>query len=799
MCPHALLRIELELKSASYAEVSSALDVFSSPKMPMDSLWVTYCKVCGGYLYRSTGLEVNIGNITQESVGEFMTLIRAETFSVTNFLTFETSLTPSSIANLAVKYVLPFTNNADAEFLKISRKKIPEKMKMTIFIVIVTYSFLLFLLLLDDYKDQVHIKGKHIQGAKRNKEYTSFIFGRLMASLKKKEINLASEYVMSKLDVYYATLRKFVQTKKLTFTVSKDEFLQHITTVDPVYDYVRMMYLLYNKLPIGKNTDTASLRKEFESILGAPPASLEKKYKDNSNIYASIYRPKETQHDTDQRVQFLQYTSGITNVDDLVRTWLGGGNALEIPLKLRLHVGGAKPPKKSVVPIKTPNLKDLYEGYLKESYDLYHEYVTKVANNVSNPDVMTAYSQKLKKLRTAESHLRMTRISTKLITNLNLSIGRIQRLNLSLNEVYDEDGRKHVWSIFVYDKGEHTKQDIVKDVDLRTSQYKDLRCSVCGILKSEVSTLDGAKVKDTLESKAAVAKLITFYSSRCPEGGLHAFDKESRCTKCGFSEAADASTRYKYFKKYAQTFEKDQALESATKLQVMKQQAERVKKVDYKYNHSFVITLADLYKVPTQTFERIGAFEQKDYNEVLSDKQKVDPVADETDFRNYALEAAIRSIFTNYNIIKYNVRVLSTPPYVQTIIADFPTEHIPQLPKLLPDISSEFRDLYPSVKLYYDADTRHLFLIESLAKMLVSILKAKYGDGDVSAKVAGLMKRFVDAEVNRIIETEKFTSKRNIMDLELADDFEEIVVNDKKFDPFSYDNIDYDGTNDTNS
>jgi hypothetical protein len=34
------------------------------------------------------------------------------------------------------------------------------------------------------------------------------------------------------------------------------------------------------------------------------------------------------------------------------------------------------------------------------------------------------------------------------------------------------------------------------------------------------------------------------------------------------------------------------------------------------------------------------------------------------------------------------------------------------------------------------------------------------------------------------------------MDLEVADDYEEVVINDKKFDPFSYENIDYDGAND---
>ena len=58
------------------------------------------------------------------------------------------------------------------------------------------------------------------------------------------------------------------------------------------------------------------------------------------------------------------------------------------------------------------------------------------------------------------------------------------------------------------------------------------------------------------------------------------------------------------------------------------------------------------------------------------------------------------------------------------------------------------------------------------------------------------MKKFVESEVKRIIDTEKFVSKRNVMDLEAVDDFEEVYVKDKKFDPFSYENIDYDGSND---
>lgn len=800
ICPHALERIKLELERASYAEVSNRLSKWASPKMARDSLWVTYCNICGGHMYISTGLEVNVGNITDDTLGEYMTLIRAETFSVTNYLTFDTSLTPSSIANLAVKYVLPFANNVDTDFIKIPRKKIPEAMKMKVYIVIVTYSFMIYILLHDSYKTQVHIKGKRIQGSKRAKEYTSFIFGRLVASLKAMEINLATEYIMSKFNMYYTTIKKFVQTNKVSFdqTDTKEHIVTHITTIDPVYDYARAIYMLYNKTKLGRNFDAKQVKAEFETIIGTNLTSLSNMLKNDENIYKKLYKPSQSKQDAEQKLQFINMSSDVSDPYQLVKTWLGGSS-------LRLVSGGKAETKKTKKELKIlddhdskdhQNRKDkldnLYIGYLKESYDLYHDYVTNVVHKLNTINGDDDFTARLNKVRKAESNLRLARASTKLITNLKLSGYRLTRSNdIPLNEVYDENGEKHVWSIYVFESGEYTKKELANNVELRTARHTDIRCSVCNILKSEVGNLDTSKIKQTLDQLALVDSLINFYSSRCPTGGIHDFKSSGVCSKCSYSDNLSQSERNAYYKKYINNFNDDQKGEQATKL-VITVEKQEVNKVEWKYNHGKIVEICKLLKIQPEAIERIGNFEQKVYSEVLSSKTEIEPIVDDNDFRPYAVEMAVRSIFVNYNMIKNNVRLLNSPLYIKELLDGFPTDIIPKLPKMLPDISSDFNNDYSYIKNNLSADDRYLYLIEALCSILLTIHSIKTSE----PKVDSLMKKFVESEVERLIETEKYSSKRNIMDLEVADDYEEVVINDKKFDPFSYENIDYDGAND---
>ncbi len=792
MCPHTLERYQLELRRAPYAELRAQLQVFASDKIVKDNIFITYCNVCGGSLYQTTAIEVNIGNVTDDNMSEYMTLVRAEAFNLCNSLTFTTMLNPGAIANLAVKFVMPFANNADADIMKAPRKKIPDAIKMKVFITIVTYAFLLYLLLLDDYKNQVSIKGKKVSGSSRAKDYTSFVFGKLMASLKNKEVVLTTEYVMTKFNTYYTMLKKFTYTNKVIYDISdsqgKDDLINHIINIDPVYNYARFIYLLTTKGSIRKNINAKEVKQEFEHILGSFN-DVVNNAKTQANIYKKLYLPKSSSEDSKKRTEFLNYTSGVKNANELIKTWLGGR-------RMKLYIGGKKEPERTQKVAIQYSMSNVYEGYLKEAYEVYHEYVTKIAHLLtinSNDKSIVDYSSKLQRIKKAEDHLRLSRVSTKLITNLKLSSGRIQRSHVDISEVYDEDGQKHNWTIYVYEGGaELNKKQIASNIELKVGTYKDIKCSTCGILKSQSSNLDNAKVSNSLHKKVAVDQLVNFYSFRCPEKGVHTF-ANSKCTKCGFTYSMGASDKNSYSAKYEKAFTRDQENETTTKLVIEQDQKDSTVKIKWTHNHNIVVELSKLMKIPVEAIEKIGCVEGKRYSDIMSNKEQLESIY-EDDYRNYVLEMTIRSIIINYNKIKFSVRVLSQSPYIQEVMQGFAPDVIPKLPNILPVIATDFNNDSPLVKKQYDAKDYNLYLIESFCKILTDIYKIE--TKVESAKISALMRKFVESEVKRIIDTEKFVSKRNIMDVEAVDDFEEVYVKDKKFDPFSYENIDYDGSND---
>ena len=90
---------------------------------------------------------------------------------------------------------------------------------------------------------------------------------------------------------------------------------------------------------------------------------------------------------------------------------------------------------------------------------MYHEYITKIAHLLtinSNDQSIVDYSSKLQRIKRAEDHLRLSRVSTKLITNLKLSSGRIQRSHVDISKkCMMKMDKKHNWSIYLFEGGQN--------------------------------------------------------------------------------------------------------------------------------------------------------------------------------------------------------------------------------------------------------------------------------------------------------------------------------------------------------
>lgn len=149
-----------------------------------------------------------------------------------------------------------------------------------------------------------------------------------------------------------------------------------------------------------------------------------------------------------------------------------------------------------------------------------------------------------------------------------------------LSRLYDEEGTTHDWSIYIWKNSEGdekalTKKEILKTYHeaLTTGEPSKLRgycsddrqCGTCGVRWSEVDKLDEAKVEKHLKARLKLGGFFMYYESRCPVEGLHEFapNKDRMlCKKCGVESqlltVAGRKSRMKealsFFAKYEETF-----------------------------------------------------------------------------------------------------------------------------------------------------------------------------------------------------------------------------------------------------
>lgn len=126
--------------------------------------------------------------------------------------------------------------------------------------------------------------------------------------------------------------------------------------------------------------------------------------------------------------------------------------------------------------------------------------------------------------------------------------------------LYDEEGRRHTWTarkgapadgatVYVYrvpgrkKPVEASRAEIVAALGrgeplAAGGRLVDLRCGVCGALRSGHAGLDARKVRAALAAREAVAIFFAYFSARCPEGDRHEFPEgRDACAKCGATYA----------------------------------------------------------------------------------------------------------------------------------------------------------------------------------------------------------------------------------------------------------------------
>jgi hypothetical protein len=474
-----------------------------------------------------------------------------------------------------------------------------------------------------------------------------------------------------------------------------------------------------------------------------------------------------------------------------------------------------------------PELGSAAAGLYLRSYELFTEYVT----GITSSEKMEAFQARLARARTSERGFLLFRsaCAVKNYRQFGFSVSRRfglyadarpsgRRKNrlegspqptVPLTYLYDEKGLAHTWAggrsrgnIYLYsapagEEGppvELTHSAIVQAVAAGAEgggaagpthgrALLDLKCSVCGVLLSEIHTLDEKKARVSLQALSEFSSFFSFYDSRCPADGLHDFaagGAARECSKCGISEPlifgyglpANASAARAYYDKYLERYNEQRGIvtssgrtASAPAHSLSDAAAEALEAYGgfaaaWRHDYSLLVQAAELIGEPVAALETLGATEGREYGDVLSGAGAPPPPSSADDPRLLAADSDVRVFITAYNRLRYIHRFSKAGPEAEAVLQEamVPRHEYESLPALLPDVFDGY-----SAKRLALLQTRTpaevlLFTIESLARMALAVAAAPSGPGGQDW-VPRLGQEFAKRALAKVVRSERLLAK----------------------------------------
>ena len=704
ICPHVRDRIRLEARGIPYDELRTRLFRYAvrynaRAENGQPESYTYFCRICSERL-----AEFIEEDRTAELMGRFgdldsslRSVVWVEALNAAKFVRFPAPTDPKQFASAVTGDVYPLVMMAEEATAKKSRKRAlaaaaseaeegeTVEPRTRLYAVLYIYAYILNLIQSSESSNK---KGAEVgfEGVRPGAKISTYadriltVITDTHKGLLSQIEDITTEFIAARFKEAFRIVRGDSGDMRLRPVDAEEELANQTVVIDPIYHYAVGGAKMFGDLPPGRSTTPEKAKREFETVMGDPlptivkasreyaklpalaplyskklvvevPAdtSLEFLYKDpRVNLYAKLYRPKLTPEDTESIKLFYSLAGVVKGIESTgLNTWVGG---LQKPKHARRDEHPASQ-RKPVLQRSSPDLVDVERGYAIESYSLFLEYTTTIANKAARDN----YLQKLKKARDAENGYLMIKAtaSLKCYYNFGFETSRqFQRLDVPVTMLYDENGDRHAWNILMFQpagsstspsaptkpieiKAKKGDDSIVKAIAsgvIGGAALVDYKCDICGVRQTETGSLSVERTIRSLRIATEIVSFYEFYETRCPKGGLHSFTG-GKCQKCGMAEdlSADPAKRTlrnpaarAFYEQNERTFlvERRELSEPPsipmTRPAPLDTQDSDLTKwaADWKYDYGAVVKVAEALDITPATIEAIGDMEKRDYAEI---------------------------------------------------------------------------------------------------------------------------------------------------------------------------------------
>lgn len=297
---------------------------------------------------------------------------------------------------------------------------------------------------------------------------------------------------------------------------------------------------------------------------------------------------------------------------------------------------------------------------------------------------------------------------------------------INMTDIYDINGNKHKWGIYVFSLGgkkmELTKKDmpaLISTNDYKKMELIDYKCSICSQYASKTT---GKNIEGILDELDKIQNFYRYYEYRCPIGEVHEWSTGDSneviiCKHCHISKKKYQEHDSAYYNKHVSKYDK-RTSDLGYQDPIVPNKKHLTTFVNkWNFNTNTITELAKVSDKKYNVLANLGFTEGVEYDNIVNGIHNPSLKLKPSRYHMNRLMGYVSLLVREYNILKNRSYIKSVPTAIKTMIKDyqFKPEDLPQILVEYTEHISEFDQ---------NVQKGFYFVMDSLYKTIYLMLKS---------------------------------------------------------------------------